>query len=407
MDNNRYVPFTEEMKKDHTILIPNILPMHFALVDKVLQNHGFHTKLLETQGEHIKELGLKYLHNDTCYSAVFVVGQFLDAVESGRYDPNKVALMIFRTDVDSGTSSYADVIRNALEEAGYRHVPVISFDLAAMEKHTGFKLSLSVLHKLVYSVFYADLLTLLRNQCRSYEIKNGESQALAEVWTERLAEEMGRSNKISYKRIRENYRKIISDFNSIPRMELKKPRIGIIGEIFVKYSPLGNRDLEELLVSEGAEVVVPELLDFCLCCVYNNIIDIELCGGKRIKCTLFNKGYKFLLSKQKDMIDIIRECSDFEPPTSFDHKVSLIKRYVDMGAKTKEGWLLTAEVLDLADKGTSNIVCAHSLGCLSECACENGALKFIKKKDSNINIVALDCDAENRIKLMLENIKNN
>lgn len=403
MNNNRHVSFTKEMKKSHTILIPNMLPMHFALIDKVLRNYGFHTELLQTQGQHIKELGLKYVDDDTCSPAIFAVGQFLDAVESGRYDPNKVALVIFQAD-GCRSAGYAELIRKAIENAGYGQVPVIPFSLKTQERYSGFKLSLSVLRRAVYAVFYADLLTLLRNQCRSYEIKNGESQALAEVWTEKLAYEMGRSNKISYKRIRENYRKIISDFNSIPRMELKKPKVGIVGGMSEKYLPLGNNGLEDILVSEGAEVAVWELLDLCLYCLYNNITDIELYGGKRARRALLNAGYKFLLSKQKDMIDIIKECSEFEPPMPFDSTVSLVKGYIGVEAMRDEEWLFSAEMLGFAHNGVSNMVCAKSVDSLSDT--EKKIIKHMAKKDSDINIVSFDCNAENKIKLMLENIKN-
>ena len=409
-----YIEFTEEMKKDYTILIPNMLPMHFTLMSKVFQNYGFRTELLTTQGQHIKDAGLKYVHNDTCYPAILVIGQFIDAIESGKYDPKKVALIMFQTGGGCRASNYISLIRKALEKAGYGYIPVISFSLAGLEKHSGFKLTLPILHRLMYAIFYADLLMLLKNQCRSYEIKSGESEALANAWTDKLAEEMGASNKISYRRIKENYKKIISDFNSIPRIEEKKPKVGVVGEIFVKYSPLGNNNLEDFLVSEGAEVMVPGLLDFCLYCLYNNIMDIELYGMKRLTRPLLRLAYKFLLSKQKDIIDIIKENSDFEPPTAFDYTVSLVKGYIGIGAKMGEGWLLTAEMLELADKGAPNIVCTQPFGCLPNHICGKGMMKPIKEKNPDINIVAIDYDAgatavnqENRIKLMLANSKKN
>jgi len=405
-----YIPFTEEMKKDYTILIPNMLPMHFTLMSKVFQNYGLKTELLLTQGQHIKDTGLKYVHNDTCYPAILVIGQFIDAIESGKYDPHKVALILFQTGGGCRASNYINLLRKALEKAGYSYVPVISFSLAGLEKHPGFKLSLGILHRLMYAIFYADLLMLLKNQCRPYEIKRGEAEALAEAWTDKLAEEMGASNKVSYKRIKENYKKIISDFNSIPRMEVRKPKVGVVGEIFVKYSPLGNNNLEDFLVSEGAEVTVPGLLDFCLYCLYNNIMDIELYGTKKIMRPLLRLAYKFLLSKQKDIISIIEQNSEFEPPTVFDHTVSLVQGYIGIGAKMGEGWLLTAEMLELADKGIPNIVCTQPFGCLPNHICGKGMMKPIKEKNPNINIVAIDYDAgatavnqENRIKLMLAN----
>ena len=406
---NSYISFTEEMKKDYTVLIPNMLPMHFTLISKVFNNYGFHTELLLTQGQAIKDTGLKYCHNDTCYPAILVIGQFIDALESGKYDPDKVALIMFQTGGGCRASNYINLIRKALEKAGYAHVPVISFSLAGLEKHPGFKLTLGMLHRMMYAIIYADLLMLLKNQCRPYEVNSGESERLAQAWTDRLANEMT-DNRVSYKRVKENYKKIITDFHNIPREELKKPRVGVVGEIFVKYSPLGNNNLEDFLVSEGAEVTVPGLLDFCLYCLYNNITDTNLYGVHKHITPVYKIAYKFLTGKQQDIIDIIRENSDFDPPTPFNHTVSLIKDYIGIGVKMGEGWLLTAEMLELADKGIPNIVCTQPFGCLPNHICGKGMMKPIKEKNPDINIVAIDYDAgatavnqENRIKLMLAN----
>ncbi len=404
-----YIPFTKEMKKDYTVLVPNMLPMHFTLISKVFKSYGMKMELLLNEGENIKELGLKYVHNDACYPAIIVIGQFLDALQSGKYDINKVALIMFQTGGGCRASNYINLIRKALEKAGFGHVPVISFSINGLENHPGFRLSVPLLHRLVYAVFYADLLMLLRNQCRSYEICKGESDALAQAWTDRLVEEMS-NNKVSYKKVKENYKLIIKDFVKIPRVDEKRTKVGIVGEIFVKYSPLANNKLEEFLVSEGAEVTVPGLLDFCLYCVYNNIMDTDLYGKGKLKQPVMKWAYKYLLGKQKDIIDIIRENSEFEPPTAFDHTVTLIKGYIGAGTKMGEGWLLTAEMLELAEKGIPNIVCAQPFGCLPNHICGKGMMRPIKEKNPNINIVAIDYDAgatvvnqENRIKLMLAN----
>ncbi len=407
-----YIPFTEEMKKDYTILIPNMLPMHFTLISKVLSNYGFKTELLLTQGQHIKDTGLKYCHNDTCYPAILVIGQFIDALQSGKYDPDKTALIMFQTGGGCRASNYINLIRKAVVKAGYPNVPVISFSLAGLEKHPGFKLTLGMLHRMMYAIFYADLLMLLRNQCKPYEIKKGESERLAEYWTSRLAEEMGEHTTVSYKKIKRDYVSIINDFNNIPREAVEKPKVGVVGEIFVKYSPLGNNDLEEFLISEGAEVTVPGLLDFMLYSLYNNIVDTKLYGVHKLKTPIFRIAFKFLLKKQRDIIDIIKQNSEFEPPTYFEHTIDLVKDHIGIGVKMGEGWLLTAEMLELADKGIPNIVCTQPFGCLPNHICGKGMMKPIKEKNPNINIVAIDYDAgatavnqENRIKLMLANSK--
>lgn len=404
-----YIPFTKEMQKDYTVLVPNMLPMHFTLICKVFRNYGINAEVLFNEGDHIKELGLKYVHNDACYPAIIVIGQFLDALQSGKYDVNKVALIMFQTGGGCRASNYINLIRKALEKAGYGHVPVISFSLGGLENHPGFRLTVPLFNRLVYAVFYADLLMLLRNQCRSYELCAGESDRLAQAWTDRLAEEMS-ENKVSYKKVKENYKLIIEDFVRIPRVDEKRTKVGIVGEIFVKYSPLANNNLEAFLVKEGAEVTVPGLLDFCMYCVYNNIMDSKLYGRGKIRQPLLRWVYKYLLSKQKDMIDMIREHSDFEPPTPFNHTVTLVKGYIGLGTKMGEGWLLTAEMLELAEKGIPNIVCAQPFGCLPNHICGKGMMRPIKEKNPDINIVAIDYDAgatvvnqENRIKLMLAN----
>lgn len=404
-----YIPFTEEMKKDYTILIPNMLPMQFKLIAKVFNSYGFKTDLLLTQGQQIKDTGLKYCHNDTCYPAILVIGQFIDALQSGKYDPDKVALIMFQTGGGCRASNYINLIRKAIAKAGYANVPVISFSFSGLEKHPGFKLSLPMLHRMMYAVFYGDLLMLLKNQCIPYEIKKGESLRLADEWTDRLVAEMS-AGPLSYKKVKQNYKKIVEDFRDIPRAEIKKVRVGVVGEIFVKYSPLANNNLEDFLVSEGAEVTVPGLVDFCLYCVKNSLVDRELYGRNKKTYAIYKLVYRFILKKQQDIIDIIKCNSDFEPPTPFTHTVSLVQGYIGMGTKMGEGWLLTAEMLELADKGITNIVCTQPFGCLPNHICGKGMMKPIKEKNPNINIVAIDYDAgatavnqENRIKLMLAN----
>lgn len=409
MEKN-YISFTEEMQKDYTVLVPNMLPMHFALLCKVFRSFGVRAELLTTEGQRIKDTGLKYVHNDTCYPAILVIGQFIDALQSGKYDPHKTALILFQTGGGCRASNYINLLRKALEKAGFGYVPVISMSLSGLEDHPGFRLSVPMLHRLIYAVLYGDLLMLLRNQCRSYEIKKGESEALAAAWTDRLAAEMDAGKRISYRKVRDNYHKIIEDFDRIPREATRKPRVGIVGEIFVKYSPLANNNLEEFLVKEGAEVTVPGLTDFCLYCVYNYLLDTKLQGRNKKLYPVYRTLYRFLIKKQNDLIRAIEQRSEFVPPNPFDRTVSLVKGYIGLGTKMGEGWLLTAEMLELAHSGVKNIVCAQPFGCLPNHICGKGMMRPIKERNPEVNIVAIDYDAgatevnqENRIKLMLAN----
>lgn len=408
-----YVVFTEEMKKTHTILVPNMLPMHFKMIGKVMSRSGYKLELLETSGPQIAETGLKYVHNDTCYPAILVIGQFIDALQSGKYDPDKVALILFQTGGGCRASNYIHLLRKALQKAGLGHVPVISLSMAGLEKHPGFRLTLPLIMKMMYGVLYGDLLMTLVNQCKPYELEKGSAQALADKWTDRLAEEMTAGGKANYRQVKANYRRILDDFAAIP-MEPRsgKVKVGIVGEIFVKYSPLGNNNLEQFLVDEGAEAVIPGLLDFCLYCVYNNLLDRKLYGMQKQVQFAYKTAYRYLVNKERDMIEAIRDHGRFEPPTLFTHTVELVQGTISMGVKMGEGWLLTAEMLELADKGVGNIVCTQPFGCLPNHICGKGMMKPIKERNPNVNIVAIDYDAgatrvnqENRLKLMLANAR--
>ncbi len=406
-----YVVFTEEMKKTHTILVPNMLPMHFKIIGKVMERSGYKVELLETSGPRIAETGLKYVHNDTCYPAILVIGQFIDALQSGRYDPDRVALILFQTGGGCRASNYIHLLRKALEKAGMGHVPVISLSLAGLEKHPGFRLTLPLVMKMMYGVLYGDLLMTLVNQCKPYETERGAAQALADSWTERLAEEMT-SGRAGYRQVKANYRRILDQFAAIPVERTEKVKVGIVGEIFVKYSPLGNNNLEQFLVDEGAEAVIPGLLDFCLYCVYNNLLDHKLYGMQKRVQLAYRIAYRYLVNKERDMIEAIRSHGRFTPPTLFTHTISLVQGTISMGVKMGEGWLLTAEMLELADKGVNNIVCTQPFGCLPNHICGKGMMKPIKERNPDVNIVAIDYDAgatrvnqENRLKLMLANAR--
>ena len=411
MSNNAHAVFTEEMKKTHTILVPNMLPMHFKIILATLNNDGYKTALLETSGSHIAETGLKYVHNDTCYPAILVIGQFMDALLSGKYDLDKVALLLTQTGGGCRASNYIPLLRKALEKAGLSHIPVISLNFAGTESSPGFKLSLPLLVKMMYGVFYGDLLMLLRNRVKPYEVEKGSCDRLCEEWTERLALQLS-SGKIGYKRIKATYAEIVKAFAEIEVSGDRKIRVGIVGEIFVKFSPLGNNDLEAFLMSQNAEVVVPGLMDFLLYCIYNGIIDARLYGLRRFKAFGSKILYRFLIKKQKDVIAAVRANSLFEPMGCFDHTKDLVVGVIHHGTKMGEGWLLTAEMIELIEQGVGNIVCTQPFGCLPNHIVGKGMMKPIKEKYRDVNIVAIDYDPgatkinqENRIKLMLANAK--
>ncbi len=407
---NGRVLFTEDMRKEYTILVPTMLPIHFRLVCRVLNHFGYHAELLENINEHIKECGLKYVHNDACYPSLLVTGQLIDALESGKYDPHKVAFLYFQTGGGCRASNYIFLIRKALAKAGYDYIPVISMNFVGLEPNPGFKLTLPMLIKGVASILYGDLLMELRNQCRPYETIPGATEALIQKWEEILANEIT-EKRFSYRKIKKNYEKIVRSFAALPMdRTTKKPKVGVVGEIFVKFSPLGNNNLEDFLVSEGAQPVLPGLLEFCMYSVYDTIADAELYGVHRFKKILYGFVYRYLIRKQEDVNRIIREEGTFDQPIEFDEARKKVQELIGLGVKMGEGWLLTAEMLSLINDGIRNIVCTQPFGCLPNHICGKGMMKPLKEKFPDVNIVAVDYDPgatkinqENRIKLMLAN----
>ena len=409
-----YIKFTKEMKRDYTILVPTMLPIHFKLISNVLVSKGYKIDFLEATDGDIKESGLKYVHNDTCYPALLVIGQLMNAINSGRYDKDKLALLITQTGGGCRASNYIYLLRKALKKAGYGHIPVISLNLGGMEDHPGFKLTVPMLYKMMYCAFYGDLMMLMANQCRPYEKNPGETDALVKRWTDRLLEENRDPRNMRYKHVKENYHLIAQDFAEIlgdtPRDKVK---VGIVGEIYVKFSPLGNNNLERFLLSEGVEPVVPGFIDFCLYCVYNGIVDFDLYHIRGLKAFGSKFLYKYLLKKQRYIREMmIAHYPGFMPMADFDDTRKKIKGYIGIGAKMGEGWLLTAEMLELAGEGVNNIICTQPFGCLPNHIAGKGMMKPIKEKNPGVNIVAIDYDPgatainqENRIKLMLSNAR--
>ena len=403
--------FTEEMKKEYTILFPTMLPVHFDLIARILQNEGYKMEMLTTNHRGIVDEGLKYVHNDTCYPALLVIGQLIDAVKSGNYDMHKVALLITQTGGGCRASNYIHLLRKALEKAGLSFIPVISLNLSGLEPNPGFKLGLGMLRKAVFAIMYGDFIVQIANQVRPYEVNPGDTDAVIEQCESSLLEGMIQGKGLSYKSMVNNFDKIAAAFRAVPVSGEPKVRVGVVGEIYIKYSPLGNNNLESFLLSEGAEPVVPGLTDFIIFKIYNREVDVGIYGGKWIKkkaCQLL-KGY--VEKCQRAMIAAM-ERSGFRAPGTFEDLRRLIKGYLGEGNKMGEGWLLTAEMLELIHSGTPNIVCTQPFGCLPNQIVGKGMIRKLKDDYPYSNIVAIDYDPgatkinqENRIKLMLANAR--
>ena len=407
-----YVEFTHEMKKDYTILVPNMLPMHFEMIVQVMRNYGYNIDLLKTSGHKIADTGIKYCHNDACYPAVLVVGQFMDAILSGKYDPHKLALIMFQTGGGCRASNYIALIRKALEKAGYGYIPVISLNFFGMEKHSGFPITPRRLLRMIYAIIMGDLLMMLVNQTRPYEDVPGSAQALAMQLTRDIANEMA-GRIISYKWVKRRCEHIIAEFRKLPVTRTEKVRVGVVGEIYVKFSPLGHNNLEDFLVSEGAEVSMPGLLDFFMASCCCSMSDYTLLGMNRTRYLVMKTALKLIMGIQKDIITMINADGTFHAPTPFNETMAMIDGYISEGVKMGEGWLLPAEMLELYHSGVKNIVCAQPFGCLPNHICGKGMMKPLREKNPGMNIVAIDYDPgatvvnqENRLKLMLANARS-
>ena len=409
-DKDGRLLFTQEMKREYTLLMPQMLPVHFGMFQKMLQMEGYKVDMLMTRHHAIVEEGQKYVHNDTCYPALLVIGQLIDAVKNGGYDPHKVALLITQTGGGCRASNYIHLLRKALHKAGYDYIPVISVSFG-VEKNPGFKLSLSLIRKLAYAMLYGDVIVNLANQVRPYEVNAGAADAMTERWENELVESFGKGRRMRFPQFVKTIKEIVADFESIPVRQEEKIKVGIVGEIYVKFSPLGNNNLEQFLLSEGCEVIVPGLTDFIIFKIFNRITDIELYGGSKAKYVACKALMEYVVRRQNVMIDIIGK-SRFRAPTHFEEIHKSVHEYLGDGNKMGEGWLLTGEMLELIHDGVPNIVCTQPFGCLPNHIVGKGMIRPLKDDYPDSNIVAIDYDPsatainqENRIKLMLANAR--
>ena len=402
------VEFTKEMRKEYTILIPDMLPVHFKLLRNIFTLHGYRVGLLKNTGRKIVDTGLKYVHNDTCYPALLVIGQMISALQSGKYDVNKVALMITQTGGGCRASNYIHLLRKALVKAGLGHIPVISLNLSGLESNSGFHLTLEMLYQALIGLTYGDLFMLLKNQVRSYEVNKGDADALIDKWVKELSNQFRQRKGYTPKGMERNMKAIVEDFTKIPVKNVSKTKVGVVGEIYVKYSSMANNDLENFLVDQDCEVMVPGVMGFMMFKIDNRIEDINLYGGNPAKKKVCQLLMKYCEMLEKMLYNAVSENSEFLPPSKYAHIKQLITGVVGLGNKMGEGWLLTAEMLELAESGYGNIICAQPFGCLPNHIVGKGMIRKVKEIYPKANIVPIDYDPgatkvnqENRIKLML------
>ena len=409
---NRVV-FTEKMRKDYTILCPQMTPIHFDLIETAFNVSGYRLEVLNRDEREAVNLGLKYVNNDACYPSIIVVGQIMSALLSGKYDLNKTAVLISQTGGGCRASNYIGFIRRALEKAGMEQIPVISINLSGLEKNPGFKLTPQLLIRGVYAAFFGDVFMRCVYRMRPYEQVKGTTDKLHKKWVG-ICKKFISSRYPTYGQFKKICRQIIREFDNIPITDEQRPKVGIVGEILVKFLPAANNHLVELLEAEGAEAVMPDLIDFLLYCFYNSNFKAEALGMKKSTATLSNMGIKLVEQIRGAAAREFQASRHFTPPAHIEDLAKYAKDIVSLGNQTGEGWFLTGEMLELIHSGVNNIVCTQPFGCLPNHVVGKGVIKEIRHQYPLANIVAIDYDPGasevnqlNRIKLMLSTAQKN
>lgn len=402
------IPFTKEEKKRHTLVFPQMSPVHFNLFEAVLNAHGYRAIVLNRVTPQDIEAGLKSVNNDACYPSILVVGQLLNAFESGKCDPDNTTLMITQTGGGCRATNYIAFLRKALKDAGYSHVPVLSLNLSGLESNPGFKLTLPLIKDLIKACVLGDLLLTLLLATRPYELKEGDTRRMYRKWLARIYTHTVNHKKINYKKTID---RIISDFDSIPvDMGQLKPKVGVVGEILVKFHPDANNDIIEVIEKEGGEAVMPGLLDFMLYCFYNSNFKNKHLGFKKSTSILCNAGIEILEIMRRHVKQSLLSNPKYKDraPSDIAEIAKGAGKILKLGHTTGEGWFLTGEMIELIEHGVPNIACVQPFACLPNHVTGKGMIKEIRRQFPKANIVAVDYDPGasevnqlNRIKLMM------
>ena len=407
------VEFTPEMRENYTILCPQMSPIHFELLAPALNSCGYNFEVLDNDNKSSVDIGLKYVNNDACYPSLMVVGQIMSAVLSGKYDLHKTAIVIRQTGGGCRASNYIGFIRRALTKAGLEYIPVISISAQGLESNSGFKYSLPMLKKAMQAVVYGDVFMNVVYRTRPYEKVPGSVNALHEKWKNICIRQLTK-DKVTMREFNKNIRSIVKEFDEIELLDIKKPRVGIVGEILVKFMPAANNYLVDLLEAEGAEAVMPDLMGFLLYCAENANFKKDYLGASKKSAFINNSVIKLLEWFRKGAKQALKESKRFTPPATIQETANLAKDLVSLGNQTGEGWLLTGEMIELIHNGAGNIVCCQPFACLPNHIVGKGVIKELRAAFPEANIIAVDYDPGasevnqlNRIKLMLATANKN
>ena len=412
------VPFTEEMRNQYTILCPQMSPIHFEILQPAFNACGYNFEVLDNDNKHSVDVGLKYVNNDACYPSLLVVGQIMEALLSGKYDLNKTAVIMTQTGGGCRATNYVGFIRRALKKADMEQIPVISLNLAGIESNPGFHLNADLMLRAAIGAEFGDIFMRCVYRMRPYEAIPGSVDAVHAKWL-KVAQEFVSAKHLKLHSFHKICREMIRDFDRIELLDIQKPRVGIVGEILVKFSPAGNNHLVELLEAEGAEAVVPDLIDFMLYCFYNQIYKAEHLGTSKKSARVSALGIWAIEHLLRGAaVKEFKKSKHFSAPTPIREIVEYAEPIVSIGNQTGEGWFLTGEMVELIHDNVPNIVCTQPFGCLPNHVVGKGVIKALRKSYPESNIVAIDYDPGasevnqlNRIKLMLstaqKNLKNN
>ena len=399
------IAITNKMKKEYTLLFPDMIDIHFHLLQNILRSCGYNVELLTNHSENILEEGQKYVHNDTCYPALITIGQMIAALQSGKYDLNHTILVLSQTGGGCRASNYIFLLKKALINAGFSKVPVLSFNLSNLLDKNGLDLGVITLYKMLASMEYGDLLMLLSHHIRPYEKNKGETNKKINKWISYISEQFQKDSGYSIKSVRKINKDIVNDFNTIKTVNKKLTKVGIVGEIFVKFSSYANNNLVGFLESQNCEVMVPGIFNFILYALDMPIEDLRLYGGNPIKKHTGDYLLKYIKKYEEILHESINEIYHLQ---SYDHLKYEVEDYIHTGCKMGEGWLLVAEILELINLEFDNIICVQPFGCLPNHIVGKGMMKKIRMNHPKSNIVTIDYDPgtskvnqENRIRLML------
>ena len=402
------------MRENYTILCPQMSPIHFELIEPAMRACGYNLVVLPNDNRRAVDFGLKYVNNDACYPSLFVVGQIMEALDSGKYDLNHTAVLMSQTGGGCRASNYVGFIRRALTKAGMGQIPVVSVNMSGLEENPGFKMDLKLITRAAYAIVFGDVMMRCVYRMRPYELKKGMVEAKHLKWKHICTEFLTKTNGLNLPKVQRLAVQMIRDFDAIPIREERRPRVGIVGEILVKYAPAANNYLVDLLEQEGAEATVPDLMGFMLYCFYNQVYKAENLGTSKKTARKSTLGIHAIEAALKPIYRAYEKSVHFDAPASIYDLVKFAEPIVSIGNETGEGWFLTGEMVELIKDGVENIVCIQPFGCLPNHVVGKGVIKAIRREYPLANIAAIDYDPGasevnqlNRIKLMLATAQKN